>query len=90
MDLTIPCSDKRIDNILKDEVFSSLTSTQSTEKVSTPRHRRSSNLIEPNLVGKEVIHDCRKLVDLLLEHKDKRSYKIAIVGTGVVGKTTLA
>jgi GTPase SAR1 family protein len=41
-------------------------------------------------VGKEVIHDCRKLVDLLLEHKDKRSYKIAIVGTGVVGKTTLA
>ena len=81
---------KRIDNISKDKVFISLTSTQSTEKVSAPKHERSSNLVEPNLVGKEVTHACRNLVDLLLEHKDKRSYKIAIVGTGGVGKTTLA
>ncbi|XP_025826708.1 putative disease resistance protein RGA3 isoform X2 [Panicum hallii] len=81
---------KRIDNISKDDVFSSLASRQSTEKVLAPKHIRSSNLVEPNLVGKEVIHACRKLVDLLLEHKDKRSYKIAIVGTGGVGKTTLA
>ncbi|PAN43474.2 hypothetical protein PAHAL_8G258100 [Panicum hallii] len=86
----IPSLNKRIDNISKDEVFSSLASRQSTEKVSAPKHIRSSNLVEPNLVGKEVIHACRKLVDLLLEHKDKRSYKIAIVGTGGVGKTTLA
>ncbi|KAG2559263.1 hypothetical protein PVAP13_8NG095768 [Panicum virgatum] len=81
---------KRIDNISKDKVLTSLTSTQSTKKVSAPKHKRSSNLVEPNLVGKEVTHACRKLVDLLLEHKDKRSYKIAIVGTGGVGKTTLA
>ncbi|PUZ68550.1 hypothetical protein GQ55_2G037500 [Panicum hallii var. hallii] len=81
---------KRIDNILKDEVFSSLACRQSTEKVSAPKHIGSSNLVEPNLVGKEVIHACRNLVDLLLEHKDKRSYKIAILGTGGVGKTTLA
>ncbi|PUZ44995.1 hypothetical protein GQ55_8G184300 [Panicum hallii var. hallii] len=81
---------KRIDNILKDEVFSSLASRQSTEKVSAPKHIRSSNLVEPNLVGMEVRYACRKLVDLLLEQKDKRSYKIAIVGTGGVGKTTLA
>ena len=81
---------KRIDNISKDKVFSSLASRQSTENVLAPRQRKSSNLVEPNLVGKEVIHACRKLVDLLLEHKVKRSYKIAIVGTGGVGKTTLA
>ena len=81
---------KRINNISKDKVFLSLTSRQSTEKVLAPKHFRSSNLVEPNLVGKEVIHACRKLVDLLLEHKVKRSYKIAIVGTGGVGKTTLA
>ena len=69
---------KRIDNISKDKVFTSLTSTQSTEKVSAPKHKRSSNLVEPNLVGKEVTHACRKLVDLLLEDKEKRSYKISL------------
>ena len=69
---------KRIDNISKDKVFTSLASTQFTEKVSAPKHKRSSSLVEPNLVGKEVTYACRKLVDLLLEDKEKRSYKIAI------------
>jgi len=75
---------KRIDNISKDKVFTSLTSTQSTGKVSAPKHKRSSNLVEPNLVGKEVTRACKKLVDLLLEHKEKRSYKFAIVGKELV------
>ena len=69
---------KRIDNISKDKVFTSLTSTQFTEKVSAPKHKKSSSLVEPNLVGKEVTHACRKLVDLLLEDKEKRSYKISL------------
>ena len=69
---------KRIDNISKDKVFTSLTSTQFTENVSAPKHKRSSSLVEPNLVGKEVTHACRKLVDLLLEDKEKRSYKISL------------
>ncbi|CAO1940359.1 unnamed protein product [Urochloa humidicola] len=81
---------KRIDNILKDKLFSSVPDIQPTGKDLAPKLRKRTNLVEPNLVGKEVIHACKKLVDLLLEHKDKRSYKLAIVGTGGVGKTTLA
>ncbi|CAO2142754.1 unnamed protein product [Urochloa humidicola] len=80
---------KRIDNILKDKVFSSVPNIQPIRKDFDLKLRRSSNLVEPNLVGNEVMHACRKLVDLLLEHRD-RSYKLAIVGTGGVGKTTLA
>ncbi|KAF8651399.1 hypothetical protein HU200_063417 [Digitaria exilis] len=81
---------KRIENISKDKVFSSLTNIQPTGEASAPKHRKSSNLVEHNLVGKEIIHACRKLVDLLLKGKEKRSYKLAVVGTGGVGKTTLA
>ncbi|WVZ49740.1 hypothetical protein U9M48_001070 [Paspalum notatum var. saurae] len=81
---------KRIDNISKDKVFSSLANTQPTKTNLAPKQRRSSKLIEPNLVGKEVIHASRELVDLVLAHKEKKSYKLAILGTGGVGKTTLA
>ncbi|XBI82596.1 hypothetical protein VPH35_091243 [Triticum aestivum] len=54
------------------------------------RPRKSSNLVEPNLVGEEIKHSSRKLVELVLANKENKYYKLAIVGTGGVGKTTLA
>uniref|UniRef100_A0A453DY88 Disease resistance protein RGA4 n=1 Tax=Aegilops tauschii subsp. strangulata TaxID=200361 RepID=A0A453DY88_AEGTS len=82
---------KRIENISKDTTFLTFsTSTQPTGNGPTSKLIRSSNLVEPNLVGKEIIHSSKKLVDLALAHKANKSYKLAIVGTGGVGKTTLA
>lgn len=82
---------KKIENILKDVVFLTLnTSIQPTRNGPTSKLIRSSNLVEPNLVGKEMKYASRKLVDLVVAHKGSKSYKLAIVGTGGVGKTTLA
>ncbi|TVU23566.1 hypothetical protein EJB05_25940, partial [Eragrostis curvula] len=81
---------KRIETILEDKDITSFTHTQPIGTVSTHKVRNRSNLVEPDLVGKEVAHACRKVVDLVLSHKGKKSFKLAIVGTGGVGKTTLA
>ncbi|CAL4990514.1 unnamed protein product [Urochloa decumbens] len=88
--LKIRSLNKRIDNIAKDKVFSSLTVTQPDEKRSASKLRKGSNRADLNLVGKEVIHACRNLVDLVLVHKQNRSYKFAIVGTGGVEKAWVA
>jgi hypothetical protein len=52
--------------------------------------KRTTNLVEPNLVGKETLHACKRLVELVLADKEQKAYKVGIVGTGGIGKTTLA
>nr|UBY06939.1 NBS-LRR disease resistance protein [Dasypyrum villosum]UBY07537.1 NBS-LRR disease resistance protein [Dasypyrum villosum] len=82
---------KKIEKISEDKIFLTFNnSSQPTGNGPTSKLIRSSNLLEPNLVGKEIIHSSRKFVNLALAHKENKSYKLAIVGTGGVGKTTLA
>ncbi|XP_047091279.1 putative disease resistance protein RGA4 [Lolium rigidum] len=57
---------------------------------SISKQKLNSKLAQHNLVGKEIIHSSRKLVELVLAHKEHKAYKLAVVGTGGVGKTTLA
>ncbi|TVU23542.1 hypothetical protein EJB05_25916, partial [Eragrostis curvula] len=63
---------------------------ESVGGVTVSHIRKTSYLVEPNLVGKEIIYATNKLVELVLEHRESKVYKIGIVGTGGIGKTTLA
>ncbi|KAF8694046.1 hypothetical protein HU200_038498 [Digitaria exilis] len=71
------------------EIFLKLHNVQTKDEASIVRRLKTCELLEPNLVGNETLLACTKLVELILRHKDKKSYKIGIVGTGGVGKTTL-
>lgn len=81
---------RKLAEIEKDKIFATLENTQPADKGSTSELRKTSHIVEPNLVGKEIVHACRKLVSLVVSHKEDKAYKLAIVGTGGVGKTTLA
>ncbi|KAF2912089.1 hypothetical protein DAI22_11g230400 [Oryza sativa Japonica Group] len=81
---------RKLAEIEKDKIFATLENTQPADKGSTSELRKTSHIVEPNLVGKEIVHACRKLVSLVVAHKEEKAYKLAIVGTGGIGKTTLA
>lgn len=59
-------------------------------EVSAVRRKKTCELLEPNLVGKEASLACTRLLELILSQKENKEYKVGIVGTGGVRKTTLA
>uniref|UniRef100_A0A453J977 Disease resistance protein RGA3 n=1 Tax=Aegilops tauschii subsp. strangulata TaxID=200361 RepID=A0A453J977_AEGTS len=70
--------------------FLKLQSMQHKAEAPLVKQMRTCHLVEPNLVGKETLHACTRLVELVLRQEDKKAYKVGITGTGGVGKTTLA
>uniref|UniRef100_A0A0D3HPU4 AAA+ ATPase domain-containing protein n=1 Tax=Oryza barthii TaxID=65489 RepID=A0A0D3HPU4_9ORYZ len=81
---------RKLAEIEKDKIFATLKNAQPADKGSTSELRKTSHIVEPNLVGKEILKVSRNLVCHVLAHKEKKAYKLAIVGTGGIGKTTLA
>ncbi|KAG8090427.1 hypothetical protein GUJ93_ZPchr0011g27578 [Zizania palustris] len=80
-----------LDQIFKwGETVLKLQNMQPRRQISSRRQTKTSQLVEPNLVGKEILRACTKLVVVVLAHKGKKAYKLGIVGTGGIGKTTLA
>lgn len=71
------------------ERYLKLRNMQPIVAVPSVRLMKTCHLVEPNLVGKETLHNCRRLVKLVLAHMDQKVYKLGIVGTAGVGKTTL-
>lgn len=59
-------------------------------EVSAVRRKKTCELLEPNLVGNEASLACTRLLELILSQKENKEYKVGIVGTGGVRKTTLA
>ncbi|KAJ1276828.1 hypothetical protein BS78_05G245600 [Paspalum vaginatum] len=51
---------------------------------------RNCDLVEPNLVGRETLLGCARLVDLICANMGRKAFKVGIVGTGGIGKTTMA
>ncbi|KAF8668111.1 hypothetical protein HU200_052398 [Digitaria exilis] len=60
---------------------------QTAEDVSSVRKLKTCQMLEPNLVGKETSRASRRIVELVLAHKEKKTFMFGILGTGGVGKT---
>ncbi|XP_073106728.1 putative disease resistance protein RGA3 [Elaeis guineensis] len=81
----------KLDELAKDTAFLRLACTpRDPHYKSTTISRRTSPVVELEVVGEKIENDTRMLVDLLIgEHKEKFAI-FAIVGIGGIGKTTLA
>ncbi|XP_066389763.1 putative disease resistance protein RGA4 [Miscanthus floridulus] len=72
------------------EIVLKLQKMQPSTEIPAVQRVKTWPLVEPNIVGREILHACRELTELVLKNMGNTTYKLGIVGTGGVGKTTLA
>ncbi|KAJ4800446.1 Disease resistance protein (CC-NBS-LRR class) family [Rhynchospora pubera] len=79
---------KKIDEINKNKQTFSVGMNQIQ---SSKYSRQTSSIIDPDVVGQEIEHNTRKLIEIITRNHDRRKLcTIAIIGMGGIGKTTLA
>lgn len=84
---------QKLDDILKDMSFLNLRSASVVLTRDSGISRKTSSLVEPDLVGEGIEDDTKMLVDMLVSKENNRRQGMsvfAIVGMGGIGKTTLA
>ncbi|EEC68629.1 hypothetical protein OsI_37011 [Oryza sativa Indica Group] len=52
---------RKLEEIVKDRIFATLENTQPADKGSTSERRKTSHIVEPNLVGKDILKASRDL-----------------------------
>ncbi|XP_038974464.1 putative disease resistance protein RGA3 [Phoenix dactylifera] len=81
---------RELEQLAKDKDDLHLTPAPCDDRYKSRISRKTSPIVEPDLVGEKIEDDTRRLADLLIKEDNKKIQVFAIVGMGGIGKTTLA
>ncbi|XP_038974466.1 putative disease resistance protein RGA1 [Phoenix dactylifera] len=81
---------RELEQVAKDKDDLHLTPAPHDDHYKSRISRKTSPIVEPDLVGEKIEDDTRRLADLLIKEDNKKIQVFAIVGMGGIGKTTLA